>query len=163
MWKTKNVNFCFISTVYGFHSVTRPAAEVHFVSQPGGTVLRHLCLSWREPLTLLTWYDSLEKNIVLKHLLMELKEDEKDVVLWFWQNISCPTANLIHLGYLNEKLLEEEANHFVKDLTDMLSYCQRYVSQKKSNLTHWHPVLGWFSQTVDYGWVKYLCLNINQY
>lgn len=60
-------------------------------------------------------------------------------------------GNLIHLGYLNEKVLEEEANHFVKDLTDMLSYCQRYVSQKKSNLTHWHQVLGWFSQTVDYG------------
>ena len=62
-------------------------------------------------------------------------------------------GNLIHLGFLSEKVLEEEANHFVKDLTDMLSYCQRYVSQKKSNLTHWHPVLGWFSQTVDYGWV----------
>uniref|UniRef100_A0A7N8XPT7 Ubiquitin-protein ligase E3B n=1 Tax=Mastacembelus armatus TaxID=205130 RepID=A0A7N8XPT7_9TELE len=63
----------------------------------------------------------------------------------------CLLGNLIHLGYLNEKVLEEEASHFVKDLTDMLSYCQRYVSQKKSNLTHWHPVLGWFSQTVDYG------------
>ena len=60
-------------------------------------------------------------------------------------------GNLIHLGFLDEKVLEEEANHFVKDLTDMLSYCQRYVSQKKSNLTHWHAVLGWFSQTVDYG------------
>lgn len=70
--------------------------------------------------------------------------------LFIW----CLSGNLIHLGYLNEKVLEEEANHFVKDLTDMLSYCQRYVSQKKSNLTHWHPVLGWFSQTVDYGSVK---------
>uniref|UniRef100_A0A8D3BVP9 HECT-type E3 ubiquitin transferase n=1 Tax=Scophthalmus maximus TaxID=52904 RepID=A0A8D3BVP9_SCOMX len=63
----------------------------------------------------------------------------------------CLLGNLIQLGYLTEKVLEEEAGHFVKDLTDMLSYCQRYVSQKKSNLTHWHPVLGWFSQTVDYG------------
>lgn len=70
----------------------------------------------------------------------------------------CSIGNLIHLGYLNEKVLEEEASHFVKDLTDMLSYCQRYVSQKKSNLTHWHPVLGWFSQTVDYGSVKGICL-----
>ena len=69
-------------------------------------------------------------------------------------------GNLIHLGYLNEKVLEEEANHFVKDLTDMLSYCQRYVSQKKSNLTHWHPVLGWFSQTVDYGSVRHPLLFI---
>ena len=69
-------------------------------------------------------------------------------------SVSCLVGNLIHLGFLNEKVLEEEAGHFVKDLTDMLSYCQRYVSQKKSNLTHWHPVLGWFSQTVDYGSVK---------
>ncbi|XP_073670832.1 ubiquitin-protein ligase E3B [Paramisgurnus dabryanus] len=63
----------------------------------------------------------------------------------------CLLGNLIQLGYFNVKVLEQEASHFVKDLTDMLSYCQRYVSQKKSNLTHWHPVLGWFSQTVDYG------------
>uniref|UniRef100_A0A673M1K2 Ubiquitin-protein ligase E3B n=1 Tax=Sinocyclocheilus rhinocerous TaxID=307959 RepID=A0A673M1K2_9TELE len=63
----------------------------------------------------------------------------------------CLLGNLIQLGYFNVKVLEQEAGHFVKDLTDMLSYSQRYVSQKKSNLTHWHPVLGWFSQTVDYG------------
>lgn len=80
----------------------------------------------------------------------------KLLILQLWRHLfSYFIGNLIHLGYLNEKVLEEEANHFVKDLTDMLSYCQRYVSQKKSNLTHWHPVLGWFSQTVDYGSVKY--------
>ena len=42
---------------------------------------------------------------------------------------------------------------FVSALTQMLCYCQKYVAQKKSNLTHWHPVLGWFSQPVDYGYV----------
>uniref|UniRef100_A0A6I8SCR5 Ubiquitin-protein ligase E3B n=1 Tax=Xenopus tropicalis TaxID=8364 RepID=A0A6I8SCR5_XENTR len=63
----------------------------------------------------------------------------------------CLLGNLIHLGHLTEKVLEEEMFHFVSVLTQMLSYCQKYVSQKKSNLTHWHPVLGWFSQTVDYG------------
>ncbi|KAJ0019385.1 hypothetical protein NQD34_006954 [Periophthalmus magnuspinnatus] len=74
-------------------------------------------------------------------------------VMLYYTDTLCFTfqGNLIHLGYYNEKVLEEEASHFVKDLTDMLSYCQRYVSQKKSNLTHWHPVLGWFSQSVDYG------------
>lgn len=70
-------------------------------------------------------------------------------------------GNLIQLGYFNVKVLEQEAGHFVKDLTDMLSYCQRYVSQKKSNLTHWHPVLGWFSQTVDYGYVNMLAKYSN--
>lgn len=60
-------------------------------------------------------------------------------------------GNLVYLGSLNDKVLEDETAHFVGVLIHMLSYCQKYVSQKKSNLTHWHPVLGWFSQTVDYG------------
>ena len=57
------------------------------------------------------------------------------------------------MGSLNLKTLEEETDGFVLLLTQMLCYCQKYVSQKKSNLTHWHPVLGWFSQSVDYGYV----------
>lgn len=57
------------------------------------------------------------------------------------------------MGSLNLKMLEEETDGFVSLLTQMLCYCQKYVSQKKSNLTHWHPVLGWFSQSVDYGYV----------
>ncbi|KAM6052554.1 ubiquitin-protein ligase E3B isoform 2-T8 [Chlamydotis macqueenii] len=63
----------------------------------------------------------------------------------------CLLGNLVYLGSLNDRVLEEETAHFVGVLIHMLSYCQKYVSQKKSNLTHWHPVLGWFSQTVDYG------------
>lgn len=31
----------------------------------------------------------------------------------------------------------------------MLEACQQYVVAKQSNLTHWHPVLGWFAQTID--------------
>jgi ubiquitin-protein ligase E3 B len=27
--------------------------------------------------------------------------------------------------------------------------CQHYVVTKQSNLTHWHPVLGWFAQSMD--------------
>lgn len=60
-------------------------------------------------------------------------------------------GNLLHLGSLSPRVLEEETDGFVRLLTQMLCYCQKYVSQKKSNLTHWHPVLGWFSQSVDYG------------
>ncbi|CAO2629163.1 Ubiquitin-protein ligase E3B [Lemmus lemmus] len=63
----------------------------------------------------------------------------------------CLMGNILHLGSLNPKVLEEETDGFVSLLTQMLCYCQKYVSQKKSNLTHWHPVLGWFSQSVDYG------------
>lgn len=34
-------------------------------------------------------------------------------------------------------------------VTRMLEACQQYVVAKRSNLTHWHPVLGWFAQTID--------------
>lgn len=60
-------------------------------------------------------------------------------------------GNLLQLGSLSPRVLEDETDGFVGLLTQMLCYCQKYVSQKKSNLTHWHPVLGWFSQSVDYG------------
>lgn len=30
-----------------------------------------------------------------------------------------------------------------------MSSCQKYVGNKQSNLTHWHPVLGWFAQYLD--------------
>lgn len=34
-------------------------------------------------------------------------------------------------------------------VTRFLDSCQQYVVCKKSNLSHWHPVLGWFSQGID--------------
>ncbi|TKS78756.1 Ubiquitin-protein ligase E3B [Collichthys lucidus] len=106
---------------------------IHIMSVPA--VVSHLNVLTPECMASIQTHDLLRKFILF------LSREEQCVDI----------CNLIHLGYLNEKVLEEEANHFVKDLTDMLCYCQRYVSQKKSNLTHWHPVLGWFSQTVDYG------------
>lgn len=35
-------------------------------------------------------------------------------------------------------------------VTRLMESCQHYVVTKQSNLTHWHPVLGWFSQSMDY-------------
>lgn len=155
-------NICSVLTVYVVHPDPRPAAEVHSVSQPRRTVFGHLCVSRGEPHTLLTWYNILDTGLHFNpcNLVVYRWESQRVscglFILHLWLHLSNNViGNLIHLGYLNEKVLEEEANHFVKDLTDMLSYCQGYVSQKKSNLTHWHPVLGWFSQTVDYGSVKY--------
>ncbi|XP_075875659.1 ubiquitin-protein ligase E3B [Nelusetta ayraudi] len=119
---------------------------IHVMSVPA--VVFHLSTLTPECMTSIQSHDLLRKFI----LFLSREEQCSDICVCLEGSHSlCLLANLIHLGYLNEKVLEEEANHFVKDLTDMLSYCQRYVSQKKSNLTHWHPVLGWFSQTVDYG------------
>lgn len=34
-------------------------------------------------------------------------------------------------------------------VTRLLETIQHYVVTKQSNLTHWHPMLGWFSQAPD--------------
>ncbi|MEQ2279947.1 Ubiquitin-protein ligase E3B [Ameca splendens] len=119
---------------------------LHIMSVPG--IVSHFTVLTPECMTLIQTHDLLRKFI----LFLSREEQCLDICVCLeGSHTLCLLGNLIHLGFLKEKVLEEEANHFVKDLTDMLSYCQRYVSQKKSNLTHWHPVLGWFSQTVDYG------------
>ncbi|MBN3304295.1 UBE3B ligase, partial [Amia calva] len=119
---------------------------IHIMSVPA--VISHLNTLTPECMVTIQTHELLRKFI----LFLSREEQCGDICVCLeGSHTLCLLGNLIHLAYLTEKVLEEEANHFVKDLTDMLSYCQRYVSQKKSNLTHWHPVLGWFSQTVDYG------------
>ncbi|CAL8348040.1 unnamed protein product [Lota lota] len=119
---------------------------LHIMSVPA--IVSHLSVLTPECMASLQTHDMLRKFI----LFLSREEQCVDICVCLeGSHTLCLLGNLIHLGFLDEKVLEEEANHFVKDLTDMLSYCQRYVSQKKSNLTHWHAVLGWFSQTVDYG------------
>lgn len=119
---------------------------IHIMSVPA--IVTHLSVLTPECMASIQTHELLRKFI----LFLSREEQCSDICVCLEGSHSlCLLGNLIYLGFLNEKILEEEANHFVKDLTDMLSYCQRYVSQKKSNLTHWHPVLGWFSQTVDYG------------
>ncbi|CAG5922940.1 unnamed protein product [Menidia menidia] len=119
---------------------------IHIMSVPA--IISHLSVLTPECMASIQTHDLLRKFI----LFLSREEQCLDICVCLeGSHTLCLLGNLIHLGYLSGKVLEEEANHFVKDLTDMLSYCQRYVSQKKSNLTHWHSVLGWFSQTVDYG------------
>ncbi|XP_017269469.1 ubiquitin-protein ligase E3B [Kryptolebias marmoratus] len=119
---------------------------IHIMSVPA--IVYHLNVLTPECMASIQTHELLRKFI----LFLSREEQCLDICVCLeGSHTLCLLGNLIYLGYLNEKVTEEEANHFVKDLTDMLSYCQRYVSQKKSNLTHWHPVLGWFSQTVDYG------------
>ncbi|KAM9811228.1 ubiquitin-protein ligase E3B [Neosynchiropus ocellatus] len=119
---------------------------IHIMSVPA--IVSHLNVLTPECMTSIQTHELLRKFI----LFLSHEEQCSDICVCLeGSHTLCLLGNLIHLGFLNEKVLEEETNHFVRDLTDMLCYCQRYVSQKKSNLTHWHPVLGWFSQTVDYG------------
>nr|XP_020657546.1 ubiquitin-protein ligase E3B [Pogona vitticeps] len=119
---------------------------IHIMSVPA--IVTHLATLTPERLAVVEQHDLLRKFI----LFLSREEPCRDVCVCLeGSHVLCLLGNLIYLGSLNDKVLEEETTHFVSVLIQMLSYCQKYVSQKKSNLTHWHPVLGWFSQTVDYG------------
>ncbi|XP_049776175.1 ubiquitin-protein ligase E3B isoform X1 [Schistocerca cancellata] len=63
----------------------------------------------------------------------------------------CLLANLIHLAYIQREdaLRELYFPSFTFVVTRLLESCQHYVTSKQSNLTHWHPVLGWFAQETD--------------
>uniref|UniRef100_A0A2R9A6S1 Ubiquitin-protein ligase E3B n=1 Tax=Pan paniscus TaxID=9597 RepID=A0A2R9A6S1_PANPA len=119
---------------------------IHIMSVPA--LVTHLSTVTPERLTVLESHDMLRKFIIF------LRDQDRcrDVCESLEGcHTLCLMGNLLHLGSLSPRVLEEETDGFVSLLTQMLCYCQKYVSQKKSNLTHWHPVLGWFSQSVDYG------------
>ncbi|XP_076674056.1 ubiquitin-protein ligase E3B isoform X3 [Andrena cerasifolii] len=63
----------------------------------------------------------------------------------------CLLANLIQLANIEreEVLKELYFPSFTFVVTKMLEACQQYVVAKQSNLTHWHPILGWLAQKVD--------------
>lgn len=63
----------------------------------------------------------------------------------------CLLANLVHLAHLNAQNLSSRLLDFVHVATRLLESCQKYVVNKRSNLTHWHPILGWFAQSIDHG------------
>ncbi len=63
----------------------------------------------------------------------------------------CLTANLVHLVSIQteEEFAKMELLDLVTVLTRLLESCGQYVTAKQSNLSHWHPVLGWFSVSLD--------------
>lgn len=63
----------------------------------------------------------------------------------------CLMANIVQMSYIERETTLKELFYpnltFV--LTRFLESCQHYVVTKQSNLTHWHPILGWFAQKTD--------------
>ncbi|MBZ3881092.1 Ubiquitin-protein ligase E3B [Sciurus carolinensis] len=119
---------------------------IHIMSVPA--LVTHLSTVTPERLTVLESHDMLRKFI----MFLRDRDRCRDICESLEGcHTLCLMGNLLQLGSLSPRVLEEETDGFVSLLTQMLCYCQKYVSQKKSNLTHWHPVLGWFSQSVDYG------------
>ncbi|XP_059481924.1 ubiquitin-protein ligase E3B [Neocloeon triangulifer] len=63
----------------------------------------------------------------------------------------CLLANLIHMAHIekDDSLKELYFPTFICVVSRMLECCQKYVGNKRSEVTHWHPVLGWFAQGLD--------------
>ncbi|XP_022906806.2 ubiquitin-protein ligase E3B [Onthophagus taurus] len=63
----------------------------------------------------------------------------------------CLLANLLQLAQVEKDTTLPELCFptFTVVITGLLESCQNYVVSKQSNLTHWHPVLGWFAQPMD--------------
>ncbi|XP_004930382.1 ubiquitin-protein ligase E3B [Bombyx mori] len=63
----------------------------------------------------------------------------------------CLLGNLIQLAHLEKDHAMKETYYpaFILVSTRFLDSCQQYVVCKKGNLSNWHPILGWFSQSLD--------------
>nr|XP_032513418.1 ubiquitin-protein ligase E3B [Danaus plexippus plexippus] len=63
----------------------------------------------------------------------------------------CLLANLTQLAYTERDYAQPSTYYptFVLVVSRFLDSCQQYVVCKKSNLSKWHPILGWFSQSFD--------------
>ncbi len=81
----------------------------------------------------------------------------------------CLTANLVDLVSLieivpdsnnlasssskkkSDRSLDDDVSflNIVSVLKGLFDFCGQYVTAKQSNLSHWHPVLGWFSVSID--------------
>uniref|UniRef100_A0A0R3W4Q5 HECT-type E3 ubiquitin transferase n=1 Tax=Taenia asiatica TaxID=60517 RepID=A0A0R3W4Q5_TAEAS len=61
----------------------------------------------------------------------------------------CLIANLIQLSLLEVEVLVDHCEKFCIVLSRLLDLLGGYVGQKNSNLTCWHPILGWFSKPLD--------------
>nr|CAD7199399.1 unnamed protein product [Timema douglasi] len=94
-------------------------------------------------------------NILTKSL--ELLNSEQNIRIVFntleGNYALCLVGNLVHLAYIqkDDSLKEVFFPTFTFVISRMLESCQNYVVSKQSNLTYWHPVLGWFAQNMDYG------------
>lgn len=121
---------------------------IHIFSVPA--LLLHLNQLAPEVVTVL------ETNGLLKRSI-ELLSSEQDLRIVFnaleGSYALCLIANIIHLAFLekNGAFCEIDCYLFSDVLNKLLKSCETYVSSKQSNLSHWHPVLGWFSHPMDTG------------
>ncbi|KAK2176480.1 hypothetical protein NP493_662g01045 [Ridgeia piscesae] len=117
---------------------------LHILSVPA--VIFHLSAVAPECLVELMKYRIFSQSLVL----LSNEQSTKIIFNTLEGNYAlCLLANLIQLGNSEMEGLVEHTEDFMRVVTRLLNRCQTYVKSNKSSLTHWHPVLGWFSQRAD--------------
>ncbi|XP_064648502.1 ubiquitin-protein ligase E3B-like isoform X2 [Lineus longissimus] len=117
---------------------------LHILSVPG--VIYHISTTAQECLAILMTHRLFKKCIDL----LVNEQSTKIIFNTLEGNYAlCLLANLIQLGNCELEGLVENTPSFITVVIRLLNSCKQYVEGKRSNLTHWHPVLGWFSQKTD--------------
>ncbi|XP_022242610.1 ubiquitin-protein ligase E3B-like isoform X2 [Limulus polyphemus] len=133
-------------TAYQFSNNYMNLFLLHILSIPA--FVYHLTNISPECVTFLMNHDILKKSLQL------LSTEQNTRVIFNALEGSyalCLLANLINLANKDLESLSPNILDFVNVVTRLIESCQKYVVNKQSNLTHWHPILGWFAQTIDRG------------
>ncbi|XP_032220444.2 ubiquitin-protein ligase E3B isoform X2 [Nematostella vectensis] len=91
----------------------------------------------------------LQTHNVYRHVLTFLRQDQSSRIIYNSLECSyalCLLANIVSLSQADQEEFKKNLLDFVAVVTRLLLYCHSYVSKQQSNLTHWHPILGWFKQ-----------------
>ncbi|XP_033112137.1 ubiquitin-protein ligase E3B-like [Anneissia japonica] len=118
---------------------------LYIMSVPG--LVLHLQTTSKESITVL------QSENLFKHSLDYLSLDQNTRIIFnsLEGNYAlCLLSNIIHLGYIEQDKLIRNVASFTRVVHCLLMHCQNYVGKKKSNTSQWHPVLGWFSQSIDH-------------
>ncbi|XP_014255272.1 ubiquitin-protein ligase E3B isoform X1 [Cimex lectularius] len=121
---------------------------IHIFSVPG--LVLHLNQLAPECITLLESHGILKRSLEL----LSIQQDLRIVFNALEGSYAlCLIANIIHMAHIEREIILSNTNAalFTSVVTNLLSSCQAYVVSKQSNLTQWHPVLGWFAQRMDSG------------
>lgn len=117
---------------------------LHIMAVPA--IINHVSTLSPECLTLLV------TNRIFKRSLDVLSNEQSTRIIFntLEGNYAlCLLANMVQLGFVELEGLVENTSKFMTVVIRLLDSCKQYVQNKRSNLTHWHPVLGWFSQKTD--------------
>lgn len=99
-----------------------------------------------------TTLNLLHEHNILRHIISNMMPEQDFRIIVNSSEVN-PTvsllANLVHFAMTYLDNLKEIRCDFVIIVTKILEHFKGYVVTNQSSLTHWHPILGWFSQNVD--------------